>query len=201
MISLAGAIVAASTSPTSSKPPAASTSPTSSKPPAASASPTSSKPVAASGFPHSPTTTVSPGPSATRSKVATVSPKPVVSKAPPGSAECGLVDDGKGGVLRLTCPDNKCCSQYGASESVARIAVVFVMRRRWQCSGLFVVTVKPAVRPGELRYQVLTSIRLRAESRGGGSESFEVDPSSNPFCRMVWSYRGPLLHYRQVPSR
>jgi hypothetical protein len=44
-----------------------------------------------------------------------------VSKAPPGSVECGVVDDGKGGVLRLSCPSNKCCSQYGTCICHGRI--------------------------------------------------------------------------------
>ena len=43
-----------------------------------------------------------------------------VSKAPPGSVECGVVDDGKGGVLRLSCPSNKCCSQYGTCSCHGR---------------------------------------------------------------------------------
>jgi hypothetical protein len=46
--------------------------------------------------------------------VAIASPNPLVSKAPPGSVECGNVDDGKGGVLRLSCSGNQCCSQYGS---------------------------------------------------------------------------------------
>lgn len=42
------------------------------------------------------------------------SPHPIPSKAPPGTVECGLVDDGKGGAVRLSCSNNNCCSQYGA---------------------------------------------------------------------------------------
>ena len=47
-----------------------------------------------------------------------------VSRAPPGTVECGLVDDGKGGALRLTCQDNKCCSQYGACQGLAQAVVL-----------------------------------------------------------------------------
>jgi hypothetical protein len=52
-------------------------------------------------------------PGASASDTPAASPIPVVSKAAPGSVECGYVDDGKGGVVRLSCSNNECCSQYG----------------------------------------------------------------------------------------
>ena len=55
----------------------------------------------------------SKSPSATRTKgVGNPSPAPVGS-------ECGVVSDGKGGSVRLTCTNNDCCSQYGWCGSSA----------------------------------------------------------------------------------
>jgi hypothetical protein len=63
---------------------------------------------------------------------------PAVSKAPPGSCQCGVMDDGKGGEVRLSCYNDECCSQYGTRHSGSQSTAA---RSHWQHSHSFCSTV------------------------------------------------------------